>query len=68
MSAPHNVFKGRLKAGDTQIGLWSGLGSASVIELAAGTGFDWIVIDGEHGPNRLLTILGRHRACCAGAR
>jgi 4-hydroxy-2-oxoheptanedioate aldolase len=62
MSAPHNVFKARLKAGDTQIGLWSGLGSASVIELAAGTGFDWIVIDGEHGPNRLLTILEQLRA------
>ncbi|MEN8831708.1 MAG: HpcH/HpaI aldolase/citrate lyase family protein [Pacificibacter sp.] len=62
MPAPHNVFKERLKKGDTQIGLWSGLGTASVAELAAGTGFDWIVIDGEHGPNRLLNILEQLRA------
>lgn len=62
MPAPHNVFKERLKKGDTQIGLWSGLGTASVAELAAGTGFDWIVIDGEHGPNRLLNILDQLRA------
>lgn len=62
MPAPHNVFKERLKKGDTQIGLWTGLGTASVAELAAGTGFDWIVIDGEHGPNRLLNILEQLRA------
>ena len=62
MPAPHNVFKERLKKGDTQIGLWTGLGAASVAELAAGTGFDWIVIDGEHGPNRLLNILEQLRA------
>ena len=62
MPAPHNTFKARLKTGDTQIGLWSGLGNASVAELAAGTGFDWIVIDGEHGPNRLLNILDQLRA------
>ncbi len=62
MPAPHNVFKERLKKGDTQIGLWAGLGTASVAELAAGTGFDWIVIDGEHGPNRLLNILEQLRA------
>jgi 4-hydroxy-2-oxoheptanedioate aldolase len=62
MPAPHNRFKARLKTGDTQIGLWVGLGDPSVAELAAQTGFDWLVIDGEHGPNGLRDILGQLRA------
>lgn len=62
MPAPENRFKTRLKAGDTQIGLWVGLGDPSVAELAAGCGFDWLVIDGEHGPNGLRDVLGQLRA------
>lgn len=62
MPAPHNRFKARLKAGDTQIGLWVGFGDPSVAELAAGTGFDWLVIDGEHGPNGLRDMLAQLRA------
>lgn len=66
MPAPVNTFKRRLKAGDTQIGLWVGLGDASVTELAAGTGFDWLVIDGEHGPNGLRDVLDQLRAAQGG--
>lgn len=62
MPAPTNPFKARLRAGETQIGLWLGLGDASVAELAAGTGFDWLVIDGEHGPNGLRDVLDQLRA------
>jgi 4-hydroxy-2-oxoheptanedioate aldolase len=62
MPAPVNPFKARLRAGETQIGLWLGLGDASVAELAAGTGFDWLVIDGEHGPNGLRDVLDQLRA------
>lgn len=62
MPAPANSFKARLKAGDTQIGLWVGLGDASVAELAAGCGFDWLVIDAEHGPNGLRDVLAQLRA------
>ncbi len=62
MPAPVNTFKARLKAGDTQIGLWVGLGDPSVAELAAGCGFDWLVIDGEHGPNGLRDVLAQLRA------
>lgn len=61
MPAAVNRFKERLLARDSQIGLWCGLGT-SVAELAAGTGFDWIVLDGEHGPNRLRDILDQLRA------
>ncbi|SDL18451.1 HpcH/HpaI aldolase family protein [Aliiruegeria lutimaris] len=62
MPAPKNTFKARLKSGDCQIGLWLGLGDASVAELAAQTGFDWLVIDGEHGPNGLRDVLAQLRA------
>ena len=62
MPAPKNTFKARLKAGETQIGLWLGLGEAVTAELAAGTGFDWLVIDGEHGPNGLRDVLDQLRA------
>ncbi|RID92802.1 2-keto-3-deoxy-L-rhamnonate aldolase [Gemmobacter lutimaris] len=62
MPAPVNRFKARLKSGETQIGLWVSMGDASVAELAAHCGFDWLVIDGEHGPNGLRDILAQLRA------
>ncbi|WP_407492801.1 aldolase/citrate lyase family protein [Pseudooceanicola sp. MF1-13] len=62
MPAPTNTFKSRLAAGEKQIGLWVGLGDPSVAELAAGCGFDWLVIDGEHGPNQLRDVLAQLRA------
>ena len=62
MPAPMNSFKTRLKKGETQIGLWLGLGDPSVAELCSGTGFDWLLIDGEHGPNGLRDTLSQLRA------
>lgn len=62
MPAPVNRFKARLKSGETQIGLWVSMGDASVAELAAHCCFDWLVIDGEHGPNGLRDILAQLRA------
>ena len=62
MPAPKNAFKAALKSGTPQIGLWVGLGDPSVAELAAGCGFDWLVIDGEHGPNGLRDVLSQLRA------
>ena len=61
MPAPKNTFKARLGAGEVQIGLWLGLGDPSAAELAAGTGFDWVLIDAEHGPNGLRDILDQLR-------
>ena len=39
-----------LAAGDTGIGALVQLPSASVVEVLAQAGFDWLVIDTEHGP------------------
>ncbi len=57
-----NKFKERLLAGDKQFGLWVAMGSPTTAEIAASSGFDWLLIDGEHGPNDLTTILEQLRA------
>ncbi|MBD2804305.1 4-hydroxy-2-oxoheptanedioate aldolase [Xenorhabdus szentirmaii] len=54
-----NKFKQALKAGQPQIGLWIGLCSGYSAEILAGTGFDWLLIDGEHAPNDIPAILSQ---------
>ncbi|PHM61483.1 4-hydroxy-2-oxoheptanedioate aldolase [Xenorhabdus ishibashii] len=54
-----NKFKHALKAGHPQIGLWLGLCSGYSAEILAGTGFDWLLIDSEHAPNDISTILAQ---------
>lgn len=61
----HNTFKAKLKAGTPQIGLWLGLADAYCAELAANAGFDWLLIDGEHAPNDLRSLLGQLQAVAA---
>lgn len=48
--APTNRFKARLKAGETQWGLWSSLASPVAAEALSLTGFDWMLFDTEHSP------------------
>ncbi|TKC92268.1 4-hydroxy-2-oxoheptanedioate aldolase [Trinickia terrae] len=62
MQMPHNAFKTALREGRPQIGLWMGLAHANAAELVAGTGFDWLLIDGEHAPNDLQSVLSQLRA------
>lgn len=62
MDMPINTFKQRLRSGEAQIGLWLGLANAYCAELAANAGFDWLLIDGEHAPNDLRTLLGQLQA------
>lgn len=62
MKTPPNVFKQALARGERQIGLWLGLATPYAAELCAGSGFDWLVIDGEHAPNDLRTMLATLQA------
>lgn len=62
MKTPVNPFKQALREGRVQIGLWVGLADAYAIEAMAGAGFDWLLIDGEHAPNDLRTVLGQLQA------
>jgi 4-hydroxy-2-oxoheptanedioate aldolase len=57
MQTPVNPFKQALKAKRAQIGLWVGLADHYTTEICAGAGFDWLLIDGEHAPNDLRTLL-----------
>lgn len=62
MELPRNAFKHALAAGRPQIGLWCTLGSAYAVEVVAGAGFDWLLLDTEHSPNDLLSVLAQLQA------
>jgi 4-hydroxy-2-oxoheptanedioate aldolase len=62
MELPKNSFKHALKANKLQIGLWSSLSSHYAVELVAGSGFDWILLDTEHSPNDLESVLQQLQA------
>ena len=62
MDIPTNRFKRALQQGATQYGIWLGWGSTYTAEAVAGTGFDWLVIDGEHVPNDVRSILAQLQA------
>jgi 4-hydroxy-2-oxoheptanedioate aldolase len=62
MDLPQNPFKRALKAGKAQIGLWSSLSSSYSVEVIAGAGFDWILLDCEHSPNDLESVLTQLQA------
>jgi 4-hydroxy-2-oxoheptanedioate aldolase len=55
-------LQARLRQPGAQIGLWLGLADPYAAELCATTGFDWLLIDGEHGPNDLRSTLGALQA------
>jgi 4-hydroxy-2-oxoheptanedioate aldolase len=67
MPAPKNRFKQALREGRAQTGLWLGLANAYTAEIAAGAGFDWLLIDGEHAPNDLPLMLAQLQAIAASA-
>ncbi len=57
MELPVNSFKRALKANKLQIGLWCSLSHHYAVELLAGAGFDWLLLDTEHSPNDLESVL-----------
>ncbi|MEJ6388678.1 HpcH/HpaI aldolase family protein [Gymnodinialimonas ulvae] len=50
MAAPKNELKANLAAGRVQRGLWLNLPGMVSAEMAGRAGFDWCLVDGEHGP------------------
>jgi 4-hydroxy-2-oxoheptanedioate aldolase len=62
MELPQNAFKRALQAGKPQIGLWSSLSSNYSVEVIAGAGFDWLLLDSEHSPNDLESLLTQLQA------
>jgi 4-hydroxy-2-oxoheptanedioate aldolase len=66
MTLPPNDVKRRLAdPGDVQVGIFAALGDPVAAEITAGAGFDVVVIDAEHGPNDLRTVLAQVHAIAA---
>ena len=56
MDIPVNRLKRALSEGRQQIGLWSSLAHNVTVEIIAGSGFDWLLLDTEHAPNELPMV------------
>lgn len=65
MQTPVNIFKQALQNKQAQIGLWMGLADSYGAEICAGAGFDWLLIDAEHAPNDLRSVLQQLQAVAA---
>jgi 4-hydroxy-2-oxoheptanedioate aldolase len=57
-----NDLKRRLRAGEVSLGCWLGLGSPAVAEVLAMAGYDFVMIDHEHGQGTLADGLATLRA------
>lgn len=66
MPVAANPFKRALRAKRPQIGLWSSLASHLSVEVVAGAGFDWLLIDMEHAPNELPMVHSQLQASNGG--
>ena len=62
MNLPPNTLKIALSDGKTQHGIWLTSGSSVAAEIAGAAGFDWCLIDGEHGPNTISNMLPQLQA------
>jgi 4-hydroxy-2-oxoheptanedioate aldolase len=62
MDMPVNHFKRAIMTGKRQIGMWVALADANCAELVAASGFDWLLIDAEHGPNDVRSVMAQLQA------
>jgi len=65
MDLPKNHFKAALKAKTPQIGLWASIPSNYTAEVIAGAGFDWVLLDTEHAPSDIETVVTQLQAVSA---
>ena len=52
-----NSFRADLRAGKRLIGCWCSLANPITTEVLGVAGFDWILLDGEHSPNDVITFI-----------
>jgi len=60
-----SAFQERLAAGEGMVGLWLALADPFGAEIVASAGYDWLLIDAEHGPNDLRSVLSQLQALAA---
>jgi 4-hydroxy-2-oxoheptanedioate aldolase len=59
------AFRARVLAREFLAGFWLNLGSAVTAEMAGLAGFDWVLLDHEHGPGGEETLLHQLQAVSA---
>ena len=52
-------LRGRIRAGEPLFGTWVSLGDPALIEVLGGSGFDFLLLDGEHAPLDERTLLAQ---------
>ena len=57
-----NVLKQKLKDGKKTAGAWAHLSSAISAEIMSSAGFDWLIIDMEHGPSDIPALIAQLQA------
>jgi 2-dehydro-3-deoxyglucarate aldolase/4-hydroxy-2-oxoheptanedioate aldolase len=57
-----NVLKTKLKAGKKTIGAWAQLASQFTAEILSSAGFDWLMLDMEHAPGDIQTLISQIQA------
>lgn len=64
MSGPlHNKLLPLTETEQTSLfGAWLNLASPLVAEAIAAIGYDWVMIDAEHGPNDVSSVLSQLQA------
>lgn len=62
MPAPINTLKQKLSRAEFTTGCWVTLASSPVAEALAHCGFDWLLIDAEHGPNDIQHVFAQLQA------
>jgi len=65
LAMTENKFKKAIYANQKQLGAFMALADSTAAELMATTGFDWLLIDGEHGPNDIKSIMQQLQALAA---
>ena len=64
-ASPDNQFRKNLIARKSQTGIWLDLANPYSAEMAAIAGFDWLLLDAEHAPNDLNSLLAQLQAVAA---
>ena len=54
-----NHLKSTIAAGESALGVWLQLGEPSIAEIASLAGYDFLILDNEHGPASLEAIRER---------
>jgi 2-keto-3-deoxy-L-rhamnonate aldolase RhmA len=61
-----NPLKQMLKQGKKTAGSWLHMGSPIASEIVGRAGFDWVIIDMEHGPADIMTLISQTQAISGG--